>query len=282
MVNRWLKKDNISFFAGSLLCVVLVFLSLQFPKPLAGARQSFSSVMAPVFVAFRQPSIWTDEAIFWLASYSYTAKENRQLKQQIEALQQYRLQAEVLAEQVQQLKNVLETAKNFPGEPVAARVLTDATSPYVRSLLVDVGTGKGVAPGQEVLFNGAMVGRVVSANVNTARVLLLTDYTFRMPVRMVESRVRGLARGTNSHTMELMLLEKDSPVQAGELVVTSGAEGMLVADIPVGQTVLKADKVMIQPFVDTTRLDYVAIMRRPVQGILYDTETPLAGSKGTP
>lgn len=250
--------------------MLFILLSTKFPTPISYARAVVTETLSPIFSMLNKPSEWTDDGIDWLAIYIKTAEQNKELMAENRALKIWQKEVAILDDENKQLRSLLDVSSNYVGEPIAVRILTDSSSPFVRSVLIGAGRNKGISEGQEVVHENGLVGRVVEVFPNTSRVLLITDYSFRIPVRIVANRVRGLARGTNNNNLELMLVERDVAVGPGSKVVTSGSNGLLTPNIPVGTLTMEGERVLIRPYVDLNTLDFVTVQRRKVEGILAD------------
>src|SRR5690606_15094384 len=85
-----------------------------------------------------------------------------------------------------------------------AKVISDRGGPFTRTVLVNAGTGLGVAQGQPVINGDGLVGRIIESGEHSARVLLLTDINSRMPVITETSRERAIAAGDNSTNLSLL------------------------------------------------------------------------------
>jgi rod shape-determining protein MreC len=215
--------------------------------------------------------------------------ENRTLREQNEALRaQAHSLEEVKAENVR-LKDLLTYSEPSPGVEVVARVVgvdPASTRHFVR---INRGESDGVRKGMAVVTAAGVVGHVERATSGWADVILLTDATHRMGVRVQRSRARAIAAGVGSKA-ELRLrmdfaLRKDD-LQEGDVVITSGTDGVYPAGLKVGTlaNVQKRSYGMFQaadiaPAVDTTRLEEVLVLPA-VAGT--GLATPGTGGAGEP
>jgi rod shape-determining protein MreC len=120
-----------------------------------------------------------------------------------------------------------------------------------------------------------LVGRVVEVSASRATVLLLTDPTFSIGVRLSASGDVGLASGTGrSNPLRIDLVDPAAKIKPGDGLVTSGlANERFPKDIPVGTVRAVGQKpgalqqdVTLDPAADLARLEFVAILQWSPQG----------------
>jgi rod shape-determining protein MreC len=116
---------------------------------------------------------------------------------------------------------------------VAARVVGRSPVAWVHTLILDKGQGDGVTRGMAVLSSDGVVGQVVSVSRHAARVLLLSDPNSGADVLVQRTRVRGIVAGSLAAHCLLKYIQRGEDIKAGDVVVTSGLDGIF----PKGQTV---------------------------------------------
>ncbi len=172
-----------------------------------------------------------------------------------------------------ELDDLLRTAglgryRIVPARVVAVSAPTDA----VRSVTIDAGSRDGIRPDMTVLCGDGLVGRVRRVGPLTADVLLLTDPSFSVGVRLEATGRIGVVRGAGDSPMRLELLDALTTVQPGARLVTLGSVGdrPFVPGVPVGQvqdvahspgTLTRTGSV--RPFVDPGALDLVGVVVEP-------------------
>jgi rod shape-determining protein MreC len=118
---------------------------------------------------------------------------------------------------------------------IAARVIASDPSAQRHSVLLDKGSQDGLRPGQVVLAQGGLVGRLVQVGEKSSRVLLLTDPISVVDVLAQSSRARGTIKGGRDGWRlggEYFLIR--DTLQKGDLLLTSGQDGLFPKGIPVG------------------------------------------------
>lgn len=154
-------------------------------------------------------------------------EENLLLKAQMQtfwALQQENRRLRDVLHAVQPLEQDLLLAESIPVKGDARRQM----------VLINRGSRDGVFVGQAVLAAEGLLGQVVHVGPRTAEVLLLTDDTHAIPVRIARTGQRAIARGTGQgERMDILHLPNNADVQEGDLLVTSGLGGTFPAGYPV-------------------------------------------------
>lgn len=202
--------------------------------------------------------------------YRHLKNENRRLRANLDRVQSQDVLADEIARENEVLKKNqnLDFAAQIP--TVAARVVTTSPSNFQLAVEIDAGESKGVAVGMPVVTGAGLVGKVIRTSSKRATVLLLTDRTFNVGVRLTNSQDTGAAKGNGpGKPLTIDLLYNSTVVKNNEVVVTSGLEGAVFpGSIPVGRvrtarkvpSSLQQD-VTMEPVVDLQRLSYVKVLR---------------------
>lgn len=160
-----------------------------------------------------------------------------------------------------------------PGRVAIAQVIAvGGRHGYGATVTIDAGTSDGVRPDLMVVNGDGLVGRVIEAGPHVATVLLVTDATATVGVRVSGSRELGLVSGTGGQgdgLLRLRLLDADAPLSPGQRVETFGSSGdrPYASGIPVG-TVVRVDPgtdpltrtALVRPAVRFTALDVVGVV----------------------
>jgi len=228
-----------------------------------------------------QPAEAVAGAVGEVSHVTQVYQENRTLREQVVRLEQWQEAARRLDAENQQLRSLL----NFPVDPqtrqVTGRVIGDSGGSFVRSILVAVGAERGVAKGEAAMTGEGMVGRVSEVGERSARVLLITDLNSRIPVVVESTRDRAVLAGDNTVRPRLLYLSPDARLSPGDRVLTSGHGGALPAGLPVGVIADVGERgVLVQPYVDWARLDYVRLLDYGLTGILPSVPPPPPAKAG--
>lgn len=186
--------------------------------------------------------------------------ENRALRKENAALHQWRIEARRLAAENASYRALMHQIPDSRVRFVTARVVGDTAGAFVRSIIVNAGTQDGLQVGQAVMTGAGLIGRISTAGVRSARVLLLTDINSRIPVLAEASRARAILKGTNEARPQLAFLSSNVGLTEGERIVTSGHGGLFPPGLAVG-TVQVADGVLrVLPSADFETLEFVRVV----------------------
>jgi len=145
-------------------------------------------------------------------------------------------QTEQLALENQQLRKLLQLRERITSPAQAAEVLYEAADPYTRKVIIDKGLTQGVEPGSPVIDEVGVLGQVTRVHPLISEVTLVTDRDQAVPVLNTRTGVRGIAYGDpHGAGLELRYMAANADVQAGDLLTTSGVDGVYPAGIPVAK-----------------------------------------------
>jgi len=215
---------------------------------------SFSWAMAPVTGAV---NILRD-----FQSYDRIVQQNEQLRrelQQMKAWKEAALQLEQENARLLDLNNVrLDPRLTF----VTGVVMADSGSPFRQSVLLNVGARDGIIDGWATMDGIGLVGRISGVGANTARVILVTDTTSRIPVTIQPSGQRAIMSGDNTAAPTIEFLENPEQVRPGDRVVSSGDGGVFPASILIGQIAEDpGGRTRVRLVADFERLKFLRILR---------------------
>jgi rod shape-determining protein MreC len=233
------------------------------------ARVALLDVLAPVFGVMSQPAEAVSSAVGEVDRVVHVYRENKGLRAQVARLEQWEEAARRLDAENQALRGLLNFSAGPGTRQVTGRVIGDSGGAFVRSMLVAVGAAEGVAKGQAAMTGEGLVGRVSEVGEHSARILLITDLNSRIPVLIETSRERAVLAGDNTGRPHLLYLSPDARLSPGDRVVTSGHGGALPPGLLVGVIADVGERgVLVQPYVDWSRLEYVRLLDYGLTGIL--------------
>jgi rod shape-determining protein MreC len=122
-----------------------------------------------------------------------------------------------------------------------AEVLYEASDPFSRKVVIDRGTTQGVALASPVINEAGVLGQVTRVYPLSSEVTLLTDKDAAIPVLNPRNQLRSAAFGTTGAGMELRFMAGNADVQVGDVLHTSGVDGIYPPGLPVA-TVSSVDR----------------------------------------
>jgi len=171
-----------------------------------------------------------------------------------------------------ELRAMLDFAKNHPLHLTTARILTRNTATYWSTAVIDRGLAHNLAPDLPVRTAQGLVGKIVHLYDRESEVLFITDETCKVAVRIEGTTEQGIltgVRGIISRSPELRItyLPSEAIVPVGAKVYTSGKGAVFPADILVGEVIRfnrldDGGEALVRPAVDFDKLKYVFVIDR--------------------
>ena len=102
-------------------------------------------------------------------------------------------------------------------------------------LVIDKGDRSGLYRSQAIVDSTGIMGQLVRVGPWSAEVMLITDPEAAVPVEIVRNGLRSIAVGTgDSAELDLPYVQVTADVKVGDVLVTSGMDGVFPAGVPVG------------------------------------------------
>ncbi len=205
---------------------------------LSGVRQVAATVLYPVQMAALMPREALGSMGGYFSSLSSLQKEVRELKNQ--QLVQARLlqQAQFQSAENAHLRRLMEAREQLPVKTLMSEVLYDARDPSTRRIVLDRGARSGVMLGLPIVDHAGVIGQVTRVFPFTSEVTLLTDKEQAIPVQVLRSGLRSIAYGRGqSGLLDLRFVAQDADIQVGDVLVTSGLDGMYPAGLAVARVI---------------------------------------------
>ena len=149
-------------------------------------------------------------------------------------------QVEQLAQENTRLRGLLALRERITTPAAAAQVLYDAADPYTRRIIIDKGMLQGIEAGSPVIDESGVLGQVTRVYPLISEVTLVTDRDHAIPVLNVRTGARSVAFGdplTRGGSLELRFMAGNADVQAGDILTTSGVDGVYPPGLPVAKVV---------------------------------------------
>ena len=209
------------------------------------------------------------------------ASENIVIRQQLmEENQNFRENELFFHEQVMQLNIVRqenERLRSLLSSPVRgeikkmfAEILSVDSDPYSHQVVINRGATDGVYEGQPVLDEKGIVGQILHVGVSSSRVILISDISHAIPVRIQRNGLRLIASGSGQIDRLIHnFVPHSADVKEGDLLVTSGLGGKYPEGYPVSRVVLvRADEsrefatIYSEPVAQIDRLRYMLLLSK--------------------
>jgi len=252
-------KQRFSLLILIIISIFLLFIETIETKPLNIVRSVIKDLIYRGALISSYPSkffsnfyVYTDNHLKLYDNYNSLKVENANLRDLIS-------QSDFLELENSQLKELIENKSDLAANYVSARVMLDKQSPYLNSLVINIGSNKNIKKGMAVLDGKNFIGRIVDVNFFSSRILLVTDLNSKIPITLQPSGNHAILSGHGINLPTLEYLPKNNLVKDGDKIYTSGKEGIFNPGIPIGVTQIKNDNIYVLLFSDLSQITFVNI-----------------------
>jgi rod shape-determining protein MreC len=195
-------------------------------------------------------------------------EQNAALKQELQTLQIRLQQERAEAQRTDNLRQLLELRERAQLDTTAAEVIAGPASPDFQTVTIDKGSSEGLATDMAISPAG-VVGRVIMPSRRASKVQLLIDLNAAAGALIERTRVQGVVVGAGSGMLRLRYVPGAADVKTGDLVVTSGIDGIYPKGFVIGTIdsvagdVGEYHEITVRPAVDFARIEEVLIVRTP-------------------
>lgn len=215
----------------------LITLDLRGVSLITGLRHGTQSVLGPFQRA--ASSAFSPVGSFFsdIAHLGRTRAELNSLESQNSQLRSTLIDRKNIESQIKQLKSVLNLAGTGGYKIVSAKVISQGNSAsFSQSITIDIGANAHITRDMTVIGSDGLVGVVKEVYASTALVMLESDPSFRVGVRIAGSQEIGILSGQGTDRAILQLLDSQTTVKVGDVLLARGSEGgkPFVPGVPVG------------------------------------------------
>ena len=176
-----------------------------------------------------------------IVSLRTAQSENDILKQRVQELEIKVQNSESLTVENGRLKSILELKEQSDYKIKPAQIIGRDPSAWFSSSIIDRGSLDGVKLNMAVVTNGGLVGRVTAVSPLTAQVDSITKDKFGLGGVIGElgtSNALGVLRGSGKkELLEMDYVPGSVEVKVGEIVYTTGQDGIFPAGLKLGEVV---------------------------------------------
>ena len=172
-----------------------------------------------------------------IKNFGKTKSELKDLKEENAKLREKVIFNDDTLGQLKKLENVLDLAGRGKYKVVSARVIGKGSSAtFSQTITIDSGTNDGVTKDMTVIGELGLVGVVKSTTSSSAIVLLMSDPTFRIGVRIARSQSIGVLLGEGDSNYTLQLLDPSGSIEKDDVLLSLGSDNNkpFVSGVPVG------------------------------------------------
>lgn len=272
-----------AFWLYMIIALVLLFLEMLGPGVPRAIRGYANDLVAPLLIVLDEPIRVVQSGMERIAGVSDIYIENASLRDENDRLRQWREAAQRLLLENERLRDILKVPQREVPPLATARVIGVGGGAFERNVIINAGSSDQVLANLPVVDEEGLVGRTIEVGRMTSRVLLITDFNSRVPVRLERIGEVAVAEGLNEPLLRLRFLAAGVNVRVGDRVVTSGHGGLFPPDLPVAQVAsVDNEMILLSPLSALSSLDFVRVMDyRPLPPEL-EANDPVDGADEEP
>lgn len=260
MYKRKKEKNKYIYLELGVIAIVLITISLLISR---NGNHSYNIL--------KTISSGIDKVVM----YPFTALNKEKGKTQSESYTIQKNKNEALETEIQELKEALELNKTLTEyDPVNATILSRNKSYWFNTLTIDKGSSSGIEENMAVITNKGLIGKITKVYYNSSEVKLITsdDINFKVSVAIQSNGVDYYAimngYDNKTGTIQLSGIDKTTPINVRDKVVTSGLGEMFPAGIYVGEVKeIKSDKYNLSKVIametkqNMNQIHYVTVLK---------------------
>jgi rod shape-determining protein MreC len=265
------RRLGLIFLATALALLALMAAQVRRPDGRSALQHYAALAVSPVTGSVLATARLIESGWTGYVDLRNAREERDELSRAVERLEAEVSRARELELENRRLRELLDMRSHDGfGEALSAEIVADLSGgPLRHALMVDRGTRDGVGAGWVALHRGAVVGRILDAGPNSSRLLLVVDPDSGVAVRHQEGRFAGILRGGNrgpQRMANLAYVPRDRSVAVGDVIVTSGLDGLYPPGLYVGRVRdLRGDspltwRIRVEVEVDPASLEEVLLL----------------------
>lgn len=228
---RWFKNLDSKLQVLVLSVSILIFLACYIP---------LSKYIKPAITSLLCWPLALGETVSFNArqflKFQDLTEENKELRAMVDSLSAQLLKLEEASLENERLRSLLSLPQRKSFATIAAQVIGRDSSNWTNILMVNKGTSSGAQEGMPVIWGKNLVGKVIEAGPNTAKVSLMVDFNSKIPAKILRTRDEGIVFGALGKGRNVCKIKYIQQVQVGDQVVSSGLgriypKGLLIGEV---------------------------------------------------
>jgi rod shape-determining protein MreC len=218
------------------LSIVLLVADIRF-RALEWVRMAASTLAYPLQMVAYLPVEGGNNLGKYFTGLTTLHRENDELRHKQLAVANLLLRQQHLEDENKRLRALLDMSARQPVSGIIADIQYAPRDPFSRRVVINKGLQAGIVAGQAVVDEAGVVGQVTRVFPLMAEVTLLTDKAQAIPIEVQRNGLRAILAGAGSRGMELRFLATNAEVEMGDVLVTSGLDGVYLRGLPVARVV---------------------------------------------
>ncbi|PSJ46727.1 rod shape-determining protein MreC [Zobellella endophytica] len=254
------------------------------------AKVYLNSLVSPLQYMANSPRVLLDSASTQLMSRKSLLTQAERMEQELFLLRDDLLRLRHLEQENQRLRDLLGSPVRYDTRRMVGEIMSVDTDPFSQQVVLDKGSIQGVFEGQPVLNEQGVVGQVISVGKTTSRVLLITDISHGIPVRVARNDIRAIASGSGQlDSLVLHNITRNTDIREGDVLLSSGLAGRFPEGYPVGRVSHVGYEegqpfadIRVQPFAALDRVRYLLLLWLEPRGMEVEADPVPASTEPQP
>ncbi|MEM0910953.1 MAG: rod shape-determining protein MreC [Pseudomonadota bacterium] len=246
-------------------------------------RAYLTSFVSPVQYLADMPGEVLNWSAHRFSSRQRMLEENDKLTTQLTLLNGELQRLDALKFENNNLRQLLAAPVKRDMYKIVAELMSLDNNPYSHQIVIDKGGMNSVYSGQAVIDSTGIIGQILEVGTTNSRVLLITDTSHAIPVRVGRTNFMSIAVGTGDYfELQLQHVPHSADVREGDLISSSGLGNVFPKGYPVGtvKTVISDEsqpfkQVLVTPSANMGRLKFLLLLwtadKKP-EGAISSTE----------
>ena len=222
-----------------LLAISIVLIALRLTPTVQVLKQLVYSVLVPDIKISSNLFSKTGSLLLNLSNIINVYQENSELKNENFRLMQGLTDSQLVLEENIRLKNLLNIKETKSLKPVFANIIVREPTQWYKFVIIDKGSNDGIEidnPVVAILSNGrtCVFGRTTEVYSSTAKVALITNPLFSLPVQIKSLKIDCVCDGCDSQYLKLSFIPKSANLSINDQIVTSYLSNVFENGIDVG------------------------------------------------
>jgi rod shape-determining protein MreC len=249
--------------------VALIFFDHQMAsfEKVRGYLQSLVSPLQYMANAPKQIMTWASEN---MVTRQQLMAENHKFRENELFFHEQSMRLNIVRQENERLRSLLSSPVRNEIKIMFAEILSVDSDPYSQQVVINRGANDGVYESQPVLDEKGIVGQILHVGSSSSRVILISDISHAIPVRIERNGLRLIASGSGQIDRLIHnFVSHSDDVREGDLLVTSGLGGKYPEGYPVSRVVLVSTDeslefatVYSKPVAQIDRLRYMLLLSK--------------------
>lgn len=264
-----------------ILIPILVIVILYVSSKEGNKIQSVSNVVNVIIVPFQSSISYVINKFnvnyLNVRDFEQTKIENEKLKKKIDQMEKDNRELIEYRQKIKELKDALNIKEQFGQyDFVGANVIAKDAGNWFDVFTIDIGSKDGVTVNDPVITSKGLVGRVLTVDILSSKVISIIDNDCTVSARISKTRDLVLVKGDltlkNAGQCKLDYIPNEVDLDVGDMIESSGFGGIFPKGIIVGKVVQVRKSTselkkyaIIEPVADFRRIEEVFVLKNKVK-----------------